>query len=195
MQGTGTRNELPTLEEIQSERERLQYGTRYRKALTSTLYVLVVVAAVAVLVSMLFMPVFQITGSSMEPNLNDGDIVVSIKSGSFQPGQICGFYYNNKLLLKRVIASAGDWVSIDPAGFVSVNGETLEEPYVADRSLGITDITYPYQVPDGSVFVLGDHRSTSIDSRSSLIGCIKVDEIVGKIVVRIWPLQNLGPVR
>ena len=195
MRKSGRKRALPSMEAIENERKRLQYRSRYRRALTSTVYVLVVVAAVAVLLSTIFMPVFRITGSSMEPNMNDGDIVISLKANTFGHGQVCGFYYNNKLLLKRVIANAGEWVSIDAAGYVSVNGEQLDEPYVVDRGLGITDITYPYQVPDGTVFVMGDHRSSSIDSRSSLIGCIKADEVVGKIVFRIWPLKDFGLVR
>lgn len=186
---------LPTLEQLRAEQKRLNHQSRYRKALGSTIAVLVVVAALAVLVSTLLMPVFRITGTSMEPNLNDGDIIVAMKTERFQTGQVCGFYFNNKLLLKRVIATAGMWVTIDEEGYVYVDGEKLDEPYVTDRSRGISDLEYPVQVPDGCVFVLGDHRSTSVDSRSSVVGFIKENETVGQIVMRIWPLSGFGLIR
>ncbi len=186
------RRPLPPLEEIEAELQRLQNRKTYNRALRSTVYTLVVVAAVAVLVAMLYLPVMKVSGTSMEPNLNTDDIIMGVKTGTFGTGDICCFYYNNKLLLKRVIANAGDWVEIDEDGYVYVNGTLIDEPYVQDLSYGICDITYPYQVPDGQVFVLGDNRATSVDSRSSVVGCIDVDEIVGKVLLRIWPLKDIG---
>ena len=189
------RAQFPQLEEIEAELQRLQSRKTYNRALRSTIYTLVVVAAVAVLVAMLCLPVMKVSGTSMEPNLNTDDIIMGVKTNSFSTGDICCFYYNNKLLLKRVIANAGDWVEIDQDGYVYVNGARIDEPYVQELSYGICDITYPYQVPDGQVFVLGDNRATSVDSRSSVIGCIDVNEIVGKVLLRIWPLREISIIR
>lgn len=183
---------IPTEEEVAVERERLEYQKRYRQTLRTTIYALIVVAAVAVLVATMFLPVLQVSGTSMEPTLSDGDIIVLVKSGDFQTGDLVGFYYQNKLLLKRVIAGPGDIVDIDEEGNVYVNDELLDEPYVTEKSLGETDRNYPIQVPEGKYFVMGDNRSTSIDSRSSVIGYIEKDQIVGKVVLRIWPLSHFS---
>lgn len=183
----------PTLEQLETELKRETYHRRYRRVLRSTIYTLITVAAVSVLVATLFLPVLQIYGSSMTPSLTDGNIVVTVKGSSFEQGDIISFYYNNKILVKRVIAFAGDWVDIDDAGNVSVNGVPLDEPYVNDKALGECDIELPYQVPDGKIFVMGDHRSTSADSRSTSVGCVAEEQIVGKIVFRVWPLDSFGP--
>ncbi|MCD7923060.1 MAG: signal peptidase I [Clostridiales bacterium] len=182
---------VPSEEAVIAERERLQYQKKYRQTLRTTIYALVVVAAAAVLVATLFIPVLQVSGSSMEPTLSDGDVIVLFKSGEFETGDLVGFYYQNKLLLKRVIAGPGDFVDIDDEGNVYVNDVLLDEPYVTDKSFGESDRDYPYQVPDGRYFVMGDNRTTSIDSRSSAIGCIETEQIVGKVVLRVWPLRRL----
>ena len=178
------RIEFPALEEIEQELERLRDRKNWRRALRSTIYTLIVVAAVAVLVAILYLPVLRVVGNSMEPNLNDGDIIVGVKSGDFEAGEICCFYYNNKLLLKRVIATEGEWVEIDEAGNVTVNGTALVEPYVQDRSLGICDIEFPYTVPEGHVFVLGDNRNKSEDSR--WFGPINEQQILGRVLIRLF---------
>ncbi len=183
---------IPTVEEIQVELDRIKYKRRYRSVLRSTVYTLVVVAAVAILVATLWLPVLQIYGSSMSPTLNEGDVVVSIKRTDYQQGDVLAFYYNNKLLVKRLIALPGSWVNIDGAGNVTVDGVPLEEPYLAEKALGEANIEFPYQVPDGRYFVIGDHRSTSVDSRNAAVGCVSEEQIVGKIIFRVWPLDELG---
>ncbi|MCD8398533.1 MAG: signal peptidase I [Lachnospiraceae bacterium] len=174
------------------EEKRKRYKKKYWSTLRSTIATLVVVAAVAVLVAVLLLPVLRIYGTSMTDTLNNGDIVVSVKGTEVQTGDIIAFYYNNKILVKRVIASAGDWVDIDEDGTVSVNGEVLDEPYVTEKALGECDIDLPYQVPEGRVFVMGDHREVSLDSRSSSVGCVAEEEIVGKLIFRVWPLGAFG---
>lgn len=185
-------SEFPTEEELQAELSRVKYRTRYRTVLKSTLYTLITVAAVAVLVATLWLPVLQIYGSSMNPTLTDGQIVVSLKTSNMEQGDIVAFYYNNKILVKRVIAKAGDWVDLKEDGTVFVNDNQLHEPYISEKSFGDADIGFPYQVPEGKLFVMGDHRATSADSRHSVVGCVAEEQIVGKIVFRIWPLGELG---
>ncbi|WP_303160840.1 signal peptidase I [Ruminococcus champanellensis] len=179
---------LPSPEQVSRAYQQDQYRKRYKRAFISTLSVLAVIAAVAVLVSTLFLPVIQVSGNSMEPTLSDGDVLVLLKSKRYERSQLCCISWQNKMLLKRIIGLPGDVVSIDIQGNVSVNGALLDEPYVSDKTLGECDVTFPCQVPEGKVFVLGDHRSTSIDSRSSEIGCVDQDQIVGFVLFQVWPL-------
>ena len=183
---------IPSTEEVKAERERLAYRSRYTRVLRSTIYALVVVAAVAVLLATLFLPVLQVSGDSMNPTLQDKDVIVLVKSDSLKTGDLCGFYWQNKLLLKRVIGLPGDIISLDENGVVTVNGTVLDEPYVDELALGECDIKFPYQVPENRYFVLGDHRATSIDSRSSVIGCVEKSQIVGKVFIRVWPLSSFS---
>ena len=182
----------PAISQLEAELQRELHRRRYRSVLRSTVFSLVVVAAVAVLVATLWLPVLQVYGRSMEPSLSEGEIVVSVKSGRLESGEIIAFYYNNKILIKRVIGGPGDWIDIDENGVVFVNGEPLYEPYITDRAFGLCDIDLPYQVPDERYFVMGDHRSTSVDSRSTTVGCVAEEQIVGKIVFRVWPLNRFG---
>ena len=183
---------IPSTEEVKAERDRLAYRSRYGRVLRSTIYALVVVAAVAVLLATLFLPVLQVSGDSMNPTLQDKDVIVLVKSGSLKTGDLCGFYWQNKLLLKRVIGLPGDIISLDENGVVTVNGTVLDEPYVDELALGECDIKFPYQVPENRYVVLGDHRATSIDSRSSVIGCVEKNQIVGKVFIRVWPLSSFS---
>lgn len=185
---------VPTIPELQAELQRVRYQRRYHTVLRSTVYTLITVAAIAILVATLWLPVLQIYGGSMEPTLENGEIVCSVKTANFEAGDIVSFYYNNKILIKRVIARPGEWVDIDEDGNVYVNHVLLEEPYLSEKAFGDCDIELPYQVPDGKIFVMGDHRSTSVDSRSSTVGCIAQEQIVGKILFCVWPLDHFGPV-
>ena len=184
--------EMPTVEQLETELKRVRYKRRSRSVLQSTVFSLITVAAVAVLVATLWLPVLQIYGSSMSPTLQDGEIIFSVKTTDLEPGDIVAFYYNNKILVKRVICGPGDWFDIDENGVVYVNEEELDEPYLAEKALGDTDIELPYQVPDGRVFVMGDHRATSVDSRNTAVGCVAQEQIVGKIIFRVWPFERLG---
>lgn len=181
-----------TTEEIERELKRVRYKERYGKTLRSTIYALITVAAIAILVATLLLPVLQIYGNSMTPTLEDGELIVSVKEAEFETGDIIAFYYNNKILVKRVIANSGDWVDIERDGDVRVNGNLLEEPYIDEKAVGECNIKLPYQVPEGKVFVMGDHRSVSIDSRHTSVGCVAEEQVVGKLVMRIWPLNKLG---
>lgn len=186
--------QLPDSELVEREMLRERYKTRYKKTLRSTIFTLITAAAAAVLVATLWMPVLRIYGTSMNPTLEEGQIVLSVKDNSLEPGDIVAFYYGNKVLLKRYIAGPGTWVDIKEDGTVLLDGEELDEPYLTDKAFGISDIEYPYQVPEGCYFLMGDHRSVSIDSRYSSVGAVSKDQIIGKIVFRVWPFEVFGKI-
>lgn len=185
----------PTTEQLEGELKRVRYKSRYRSVLRSTIYSLITVAAIAVLIATLWLPVLQVYGNSMTPTLQNGEIIFTVKVSEFEPGDIISFYYNNKILIKRVIARSGEWVNMDADGNVYVNETLLDEPYLDEKAFGDCNIELPYQVPEGRVFVMGDQRSTSVDSRNSAVGCVAQEQIVGKILFRVWPLEKFGWVK
>ena len=188
--GKQPEQDVPQLEELKKELRRERYKRRFRRVLRSTVNALIVVAAVSAIIATLGLPVLQIAGTSMEPSLNDGDIVLLAKTDKLETGDLCAFYYSNKILIKRVIATPGDYLWIESDGTVFVNGTALDEPYVQEKALGECDIEFPYQVPENAFFMMGDQRETSIDSRSSVIGCISTDHTIGKILCKFWPLSE-----
>ena len=185
------RTALPTIDQIEAERKRYRWHKAYAKALRGTISVLTYMAAVAALVATLILPVLQIEGTSMEPTLVNGDIVLLVKTKALGRGDVCGFSWNNKTLIKRVIGIPGDWIEIDTDGTVYRNGEKLDEPYAQQIAFGECDLEFPYQVPPEQYFVLGDMRESSIDSRNTLVGCVENEQIIGKIFLRVWPLEDL----
>ncbi|MGT2895830.1 signal peptidase I [Streptococcus entericus] len=184
-----------TTQSLSTELNRLTYRKRFWAIVRNTLYILMAVASTAVLIAVLWLPVLRIYGHSMDKTLQEGDIVLTVKGTDFDSGDVISFYYNNKILVKRVIAKSGDWVDINDDGDVYVNQKKLDEPYILEQSLGQTNLTYPYQVPDGQLFVMGDNRATSLDSRHTSIGGISQEQIVGKIIFRVWPLQEIGTIK
>ena len=183
---------FPTANEISSELKYERNKIRFRRIIKSSVYALVLVAAIAVLIATLVLPVLQISGTSMEPTLNNGEIVVLFKTTKLERGDLCGFSYSNKILIKRVIGLPGDYIAIDEEGNVFVTNKKIDEPYITEKGLGECDIEFPYQVPENEFFLMGDHRSTSIDSRSTVIGCIPQDQIIGKIFLKVWPLSDIS---
>jgi signal peptidase I len=186
---------MPSTNQFKEELKRVRYKQKYKAVLTSTIASLIVVAAIAILIATIWLPVLQIYGSSMTPTLQDGEIVVAIKNSDFETGDLVAFYLGNKILIKRCIAVAGDYVNIDKEGNVYVNGELIDEPYLSEKALGECDITFPYQVPESRFFMLGDDRATSVDSRSTAVGCVAEEQIVGRIFCRVWPLNSIGTVK
>lgn len=187
---------LPSSEMLQAELDKENYRNRFFNTFRSTVFGLITVAAMAILVAVLFLPVLHIYGQSMNGTLDNGDIVLSVKSSEMDTGEIVAFYYNNNILVKRVIANSGDWVDIDKDGNVYVNQKLIDEPYLREpKAYGETDIELPYQVPENKVFVMGDNRAVSIDSRNTSVGCVDQEQVVGYIVLRVWPLTKIGFVK
>ncbi len=184
--------DLPSAQQLAAELRRQNHKKEYGRILRSTIYTLIVVAAIAVLVATMWIPVFRIYGTSMTPTITEGEIVVALKGSSFENGDVVALWYNNKLLVKRIIAGPGEWVNIDSEGNVYVDKKKLEEPYVSEKAFGDCNIQLPYQVGDDRYFVMGDHRGTSQDSRNTAVGCIPADQIVGRIVFRVWPFNSIG---
>lgn len=178
---------VPSMEEVEGEKKRLDKRGEQRHFLAGIIGTLTVFAAAVVLCVTLFFPVLQVTGDSMEPGLREGNLILTRKTDHLKTGDICGFYYNNELLLKRVIGVPGDMVDIDAEGNVSVNGQVLNEPYVLQKALGKSDVSFPLLVPEDCYFVMGDNREVSIDSRSSIIGCVNLEQIEGKVILKLWP--------
>lgn len=184
-----------TTEDWQNEKKRLSYSRKYRRTLKSSISLLVVAASLAVLAATLWLPILRVYGNSMTPALNAGDLVLSTKTSHFNTGDVVAFYYNNRVLVKRVIAGPGDWVDIDLDGTVKVNNKVIDEPYISEKSIGETDLDYPYQVPEDRWFVMGDHRDVSMDSRKKAIGSIAEEQILGKLIFLLWPFEHIGPIQ
>ena len=187
--------DAPSFSELNKEQQRLRTRKTYQRAFFKTVGVLCVVAAISILLTTLWMPVLQIYGSSMSPTLEPGDLVLSVKNEKLETGDVVAFYQGNKLLIKRVIATSGQWVDIDNDGVVTVDGQALDESYIKDLSLGNCDIELPHQVKEAHYFIMGDNRDTSLDSRASVIGDVSEEQIEGKVVFRIWPLNKFGSIR
>lgn len=196
----GKRNEkdtvpdIPTAEMLEELIKQNKYRQNFRSVFRSTVFTLITVSAIAILVATLWLPVLQIYGTSMQPTLMDGNIVLSVKTSDLKAGDIVAFYYNNNILVKRMIAKAGEWVEVDSDGTVYINDEELKEPYIMELAYGECNIEMPYQVPESRILVMGDNRATSVDSRNTAVGCVAEEQIVGKLVFRVWPLKLFGPI-
>ena len=191
---SATQNNAPSQAVLEEELAKERSRNKFLQALRSTINSLIVVAAVAVIIAMLVLPVIQIQGTSMSDTLQDRDIVVALRGSGYKTGDVIAFYYNNNILIKRVIASTGQWVDITDDGTVYVDNVRLDEPYISEPARGDCNIQLPYQVPDGKIFVMGDHRATSLDSRNTSLGCISEDMVVGRLLVRVWPIPAIGPI-
>ena len=185
---------VPSVRQLEEDLKREKYRGRYKRLLRGTVSTVLVVIAAAVLISNLLLPILRIYGSSMSPTLVNGNIVTALRGGSYERGDIVAFYYNDKILVKRIVGLPGEVIDIDEDGSVSVDGEPLDEPYLDEKALGECDIELPYQVPEGRYFVMGDNRSVSSDSRSSQVGCIAEEQVIGKLIFRLWPLDGFGTV-
>lgn len=184
--------DIPTTTQLENELKRVNYNKNFKRILYNTISSLIVVASIAVLISMLFLPVLRVTGVSMSPTLMNDELIMCSKRSNFKSGDIVAFYFNNKILLKRVIGIAGDIIDIKEDGTVLVNGTPLDEPYINEKSFGECDIDLPYQVPDNRIFVMGDNRSVSVDSRSSTVGSIADEFIIGRVIVRVFPFNKIS---
>lgn len=185
---------VPSVQLLEAELKREKYRGRYKHLLRGTVSTVLVVIAAVVLISNLLLPILHIYGSSMSPTLTNGDIVAAMRYGSYERGDIVAFYYNEQILVKRIIGLPGEMVDIDADGNVSIDGEPLDEPYLTEKSLGECDIELPYQVPEGRYFVMGDNRGVSSDSRSSQVGCIAEERIIGELIFTLWPLSEFGTI-
>ena len=186
--------EFPNSKEIKRELKRLNEQSRFRQTLKNTLFTLITIAALATLIAIFVFPVFQVHGSSMNPTLSEGDILVSVRTGEPARGDIVACYYGNKLILRRLVAVGGDVVQIAEDGRLIVNDEEIAEPYVKSLALGTCDIEFPFTVPVGECFLLGDNRESALDSRSTILGTIPNDQIAGRVILRVWPFESFGPV-
>lgn len=192
---SNTKYDFPSSKDIRKELRRVNWKKDFRSILLNTIGGLVVAAAAAVLIAVLLVPVLRIYGHSMDGVLEEGDVVLCLKEDRFETGDVIAFYYNNKVLVKRVIGKSGDWVDMDEDGNVYVNQHLLSEPYLSQKAYGETNITLPYQVPDTQLFVMGDNRAVSIDSRNTAVGCVSDEMVVGKIFFRVWPLKRFGKIQ